>query len=374
MKVGMRIPDHGFYHISLPKIMAKEDPTRYYQPSSPYSPDMQDPKLDEVGDQHPWTVGFQNTDFRDYRAMICRFPNEGGTLGSTSLPTMRQCLTPGPGPAVINSLAWRVHDNSIDTVAEPSATDAMLVQWLGKKITDMSVEEFTYWGGLVQCEALREYCESFRRKMFDSAAAIFWMYNDCWPAVRSWTIVDYELRRTPSFHAVRRAMAPVHVAVAQEGDQIVVMGINDTLKPVQADLRYGVFKSNGPLTLDRAIKVELAANAATPLANFPAKDLGDGFDLVAFAMLSSGGQLIARSKLVQPFYKELKWAKPRVTMEHRGDHVIFQSPTFVWGLCLDLDGEKRLADNMFDLYPGIPYSLPWQGTADPKIMFSGNLV
>jgi hypothetical protein len=41
---------------------------------------------------------------------------------------------------------------------------------------------------------------------------------------------------------------------------------------------------------------------------------------------------------------------------------------------LDLNGESRLADNMFDLYPGIPYSLPWQGAADPKIMFAGNLV
>lgn len=52
---------------------------------------------------------------------------------------------------------------------------------------------------------------------------------------------------------------------------------------------------------------------------------------------------------------------------------IFGCDTFCWGGCLDLDGETPLADNSFDLYPGIPYSIPWTQSRDPKILRIGNL-
>jgi len=47
--------------------MSEEDPTRYYQPSSPYSPRGLTPNADEAGDQHPWSVGFEEIDVRKYR-------------------------------------------------------------------------------------------------------------------------------------------------------------------------------------------------------------------------------------------------------------------------------------------------------------------
>ncbi len=33
--------------------------------------------------------------------------------------------------------------------------------------------------------------------------------------------------------------------------------------------------------------------------------------------------------------------------------------SYAWRVCLDLDGERRLADNFFDLLPGLPYELDW---------------
>ena len=202
---GVVYPDYALFHLTIPRLLAEEDPDRYYQPSSPYSPDGLSPNADEVGDQHPWSVGFQNTDFRDYRKMMCRFPNEGGMLGPTSLPTMLACLP--ENQRYVQSFAWQIHDNSIDSWGEPSFPDMMIAQWLGKDIRKMSIEEFTYWGGLIQGEALREYCENFRRRMFDTSAAIFWMYNDCWPATRRLDnyglllAADSRIRVGPTRHA-----------------------------------------------------------------------------------------------------------------------------------------------------------------------------
>ena len=94
---GVANPDYAIFHLALPVILKQEDGTRYYQPSSPYSPDNELPNRDDMGDQHPWSVGMADTDFRKYREMACRFPNEGGILGPTALPTVRACLPPTPG-------------------------------------------------------------------------------------------------------------------------------------------------------------------------------------------------------------------------------------------------------------------------------------
>ncbi len=49
------------------------------------------------------------------------------------------------------------------------------------------------------------------------------------------------------------------------------------------------------------------------------------------------------------------------------------SDAFAWGVCLDVDGEKRLADNCFDLIPGLPYTLPWPlESGEPGVVALGN--
>src|SRR5208337_2219605 len=71
---GVAHPDYSLYHMVLPRVLKAEDGTRYYQPSSPFSADWDEPNAEHKGDQHPWSVGFGNTDWRDYRKMSCRFP------------------------------------------------------------------------------------------------------------------------------------------------------------------------------------------------------------------------------------------------------------------------------------------------------------
>jgi beta-mannosidase len=364
------LPDYALFHNVIPRLLAEEDPTRYYQPSSPYSPDGVTPNRDDRGDQHPWSVGFADTDFRKYRAMACRFPNEGGILGPTSLPTMLRCMP--EGHRRVQSFAWQIHDNSVDSWGEPSYPDGMIRQWLGLDVRRLSIEDFVYWGGLVQGEGLREYVDNFRRRMFDSASAIFWMYNDCWPATRSWTIVDYALRRTPAFWAVKRAMAPVSVVLAEEGDKVAVFGVNDTNRAVAATLRFGVFTLAGRYPVDREQAVRLAPNASTRLAEFPARQWTRRRAGMAFGVLTRGGEVLARNRLFEPFFKDLAWSETKVRVRVRNGRATFAADRFVWGVCLDLDGGTALADNFFDLYPGQPYTIPWRRTAAPRIIHVGN--
>jgi beta-mannosidase len=370
---GQVMPCHALFHNLLPRIVREEDGTRFYLPSSPYSPDHEPPNADHVGDQHPWSIGFSNTDFRGYREMICRFPNEGGILGPTALPTIRACLPAGqrkPG-----SFAWEQHDNSVASWTEKSHPDLMLDQWLGLTLDTLSIEDYAYAGGILQGEGLSEYIRNFRRRMFSSAAAVFWMYNDCWPMVRSWTLVDYYLRRTPSFHPVRRAFAPLAVFLAREEGVIRVFGVNEGAA-WSGRLRAGIFALKGGYPLDLHRTVRLPANASTLLVEFPESELLDRGERAhgAFARLEAeDGSEAGQDRLFLPFFKEMRWPAARIAVRRRAGTAVFTSSAFAWRVCLDLDGEKSFPDNFFDLLPGIPRILDWPAERGaPRILRVGN--
>lgn len=367
---GVAFPDYSLFHMVLPRLLMEEDGTRYYQPSSPFSPGLISPGADHVGDQHPWGIGFSKTDFRKYRDMISRFPNEGGILGPNSLPTLRACTDR------IGSFAWELHDNSVtywDWI--PCYTpDKMLADWTGRPVSRMTLEDYVYWGGVVQGAALGEYIRNFRRRMFSSAAAIFWMYNDVWPCTRSWTTVDYYLRRTPAFWPVKRAMEPVTLAITREDNKVRVYGINEGPE-LTGSLRFGLLGLSGSYPVDRTVAVTLPANASTPVAEWDAAqwDKRGIRAHVAFAILHANGREVARDTLILPLFKEMQWPKARVNVKLAGGKAVFTSRTFAWRVCLDLDGEKALPDNFFDVYPGIPTILDWPAKlGKPKILRIGN--
>jgi beta-mannosidase len=199
------------------------------------------------------------------------------------------------------------------------------------------------------------------------------MYNDVWPCVRSWTTVDHRLRRTPAFHPVRRTFQAVSVVVHEDGERVVVTGVNDTPAEVRGELRHGLLAIAGGYPLERRGAVVLAANAATELASFPRAQWADIKAQLAFAELSVGGAVVARHRLMLPLPVELAWKPAQVSVRVEGGKAIFTSPTFAWGVCLDLDGERALADNWFDLFPGTPYAIPWPWPDPPKVVGVGNL-
>ena len=390
-ETGVIAPDYGFYHLTLPRVIRAEHPEIYYQPSSPISFDRAtNPNDDHSGDQHPWGVGFANTDFRDYRKMECRFANEGGILGPTSLPTMLACLGDGQhsvGQQIkdqqhVQSFMWQVHDNSVDSWEEPSSIDRMTTQWLGLDCRTMTVEQYVYWGGLIQGEGLGQYIDNFRRRMFDSGSAVFWMYNDTWPATRSWTIVDHAMNRTPSFHPVRRAFEPIHVVLAICDDSVVVFGVNDTPETVHATLRFGLFSTAGQYALDQTLTVDLPACASTPVARFPTSAWKDPNREIAFATLHGLGDaqpiLLSRNRLILPFFKDIKFETPEIRVSQIQGKAVFECDVYAFNVCVDLDGRDDgpnvgLGDNFFDLYPGQPYAIDWPGAQKPQVRFVGNL-
>lgn len=348
-----RYTDASLYYAVLPRILRTEGERKYYQPSSPWSPDGMQGNDDTVGDQHPWSIGFANRDYFGYRNMECRFPNEGGILGPTSLPNVLYAL--GEGQKYLHSTDFKIHDNYI---ADPNdqAPELLLEEKLGISIErgGMSLEDYVYYGGFLQGEGLTEYVLNFRRRMCDTTgSAIFWMYEDCWPATRSWTTVDYLRNRTPSFHPVRRAFAPVAVDLVRRADGgFDVYGISDLPEEKEAKLLLGYARGDGGGLRTWETSVRLPANDSAVIASLELP----GEDFIPFAELSAEGQRVARRRWVDRPYNTLGLKKTEIRSRRVGDAVEYVSDGFVFGVCLDLDGsDGGPEDNFFDLYPGRPY-------------------
>ncbi len=376
-RTGKALPDYALYHHVIPVIMKREDGTRPYWPSSPYSPDHEDPRSPIVGDQHPWGVGFHFNDginFWAYRGYVDRLPNEGGFLGASPLATLRQFLP--QGERYPRSPSWEHHDNATNFAhASIHVAEQAVREWLGREPHAMTLEDYAVASALVQAEALGEYIANYRRRMFSSASAVFWMYNDSWPVTHGWTIVDYYLRRKLAYHPVRRANAPVTVVVAADGEDVVVFGVNDTPHEWTGEARYGVFTLDGNYVQDQYCSVTLPANASTALGRIDRVAwAGTGLAHAgAFALLSRDDAPVARHRLFLERFKDLAFAAPTIDVARRGGEVVLTADVFVWGVCLDVDGDAAVPDNAFDLLPGVPYTLPWPGDApEPRIAYVGS--
>jgi len=372
-------PHYTMFHRDIPRIVKYEDPSTAHWLSSPSSPDYIEPNSPIVGDQHPWTVSMEQggANWWKYRTYVDRFPNEGGVMGATSITTLRQFLP--EGERHLFSPSWEHHDNPFACIDSVQGNLGHVYQtielWLGRNPEEMSLEEYAYISALLQADGLKEYIENYRRRMFSSSSAIFWMYNDSWPVTNGWTIVDYYRRRKLAYHPVRRAFQPVTVVVADDGEMITVYGVNDTPQSWSGTLRYGLFTLAGAKPLDVTQDTTLPANASTPLAQIP-RAQWETLDVTqsgAFAVLLQHGTLYAQHRLFVARFKELAFTQPHITLERHDGILTLTADAFAWGVCIDLTGELPLADDCIDLLPGIPYSLPWpKSLGDPVIAKIGN--
>ena len=318
------------------------------------------------------SLGSDGPDFYAYRHNVDRFPNEGGFLGASSPATLRQFLP--KDEQYIRSVSWDHHDNEVNFWGDKDITYRTIEFWLGKSYTQLTFDEYAFASGLLQAEALTEYIANYHRRMFSSSSAIFWMYNDSWPVTHGWTIVDYYTRKKLAYHPVRRAFEPVSVVVAEEGDKINVYGINDRVTDWKGNLQYGIFETKGGYILNKNKEVTLPANASTVIASFEKSSYEKaGYsDHGAFAVLKNNDIPVSQYKLLMDKFKEIKLDKPQISISQKGGYAILISPVFVWGVCLDADGESSVNDNCFDLLPGIPYYVKLNQGEKVSVKQTGN--
>ena len=358
-----RFAARAIYEQLLPALCAELDPDRPYWPGSPYTPggDGSRPSLEPtVGDRHSWEVWHQQMlPYQRFGELQARFVSEFGMQSHPSLALLEHTLPPAERFAQSRTLAWH---NKAGPTGTPDGHRRLAVYQADNLRAGPSLAEQVYATQFVQAEAMRYAYQDFRRRWQRPGAracggALVWQLNDCWPAT-SWALIDSAGSVKPAWHAVRRALAPLAVALRlQPGVARFALMNAGAARPLRLLLR--LLALDGRCLHELPLSVDSAANTSSehehPLSPFDEPVVGELRALDA----QDGHELARDCAWPEPFrFQCFAPARPRFRVADGQLHISVSAP--LKGLWLEAPG-TTFADNFIDPMPGSPCTVALGG-------------
>ncbi|CAN5297897.1 glycoside hydrolase family 2 protein [soil metagenome] len=257
-----------YYDDLIPGLLADRDPTTPYWPGSPSGGP--NPNSMRAGDVHDWTVwhgvppipdtdlvgGFDSSPegvaYARYAEDTASFVSEFGIQAAPAMATLERWMDPADLVLGSEGFLERVKD-------EAHKADALMIPVTGLPTTLQDYVDFTQW---TQAEGLKFGIEHFRRRTPHCSGALIWQFNDCWPCV-SWSLIDWDGVEKASYHAVRRAFAPVLASFkCQKGDQVEIWITNDTLASISGEAVVTLSRLDGHAVWSETVAFAVPATAS----------------------------------------------------------------------------------------------------------------
>lgn len=339
------------FHGVLPEVVAKEDPSRPYWPSSPSSNLEEDSDSQRMGDVHYWEVWHASKPFDYYERQRPRFMSEYGfqsfplieTVNAYTLPTDHDIQSPV-------MLAHQKHPRGNQLIRE-----YMLRDFPEPK----DFESFLYASQVLQAEGIRVGAEHLRRIMPHNMGSLYWQLDDCWP-VASWSSVDYFGRWKALQYYARRFYNPVLLSPHVEDGQVKLYVVSDRTEPLRAQLHVRLLDLDGTVISDITNPVEVLPLTSKTYQTLPLAAMLEGHDparLFLHCELLAGGNAVSSNTLFFRPFKDLSLPAPHVSTQlalTRGlTTVTLSTDRLARGVYLSAEGlEGSFTDNFFDLLPG----------------------
>jgi beta-mannosidase len=356
------------FHEVLPKVVAENDPGRFYTRSSPSANDDKVPanKLG-FGDMHYWGVWHAEAPYTDYGPNTSRFMSEYGFQSFPELASVARYATPADhdieSPVM---LSHQRHPRGNPLVRTYMDRDF-------RKPKDFA--SFLYVSQVLQARVIEYAAEAHRRRMPYNQGSLYWQLDDCWP-VASWAGMDYFGRWKALHYAARRFFAPILLSTVEEGGEIRVHGVSDLRTETAGHLSVRMLDFEGHEMWRKESEVKLAANhsgVVFALAQAEALRHIDPTRVVLVVELAgaSGGRL-ARSLFYFAKTKDLALPDPELSVlvtpdgAGEGATVRVSARRLARDVRLDADPapaerEQMFSDNYFDLLPGESVTVDWKG-------------
>jgi len=346
--------DFSIYHEIIPRLCASLDPTRPYWFSSPYGGE--DPCSEMEGNRHAWTIslGREEVDKLDYKLYSKdkgKFITEFGILSCIDKKSL-QGFTPEEELS-IDSPIQKFHNNRFE-----GGNIRNMLQKYYRDPESLSFEEYLKFSMLIQAEALKYALDHWRRRKFFTSGSLFWMYNDCWGATGSWTIVDYYLRRKPSFYFVKRSFSSINVSFKELKGGLSIYGLNDTLDDFTGYLEWGLSSFSGKRREEHGKSIIIPANTSEKFTEVRFSHLKEEEKRSVFYWVSlwEEGRLKAKDRHFFTTFGNLDLPPARVEYEvvrqgERRYQIKLTSDKFAWFLRLAINNHALFSDNYFDLFP-----------------------
>ena len=193
-----------------------------------------------------------------------------------------------------------------------------------------------------------------------------WQLNDCWPVI-SWSIVDHFLRKKPAYYAMRRALAPIAVAVKRSHydwsvDHARPPKISDYECWVSSsltkdtiatmELRYVSIATGQDIKEKRILKdVRIVANGTTEILSGTTDHSREAPHVLA-ARVWVDGEIVSRDVDWPQPLKYLDFSDRGLDIAVHDSEVRVKASRPVKALVFDERDDVVLGDNGLDIVPG----------------------
>ena len=335
----------------LPSVCRELDGTRPYWRSSPFGEGF--PNSETNGNHHQWSMWGEWKDYKEYENDHARFVTEFGFQAPAHIRTIEPVTVPADRHPLSSVME---HHNKL-----PEGTERLYRFQAGHVTVGRDLEDFIYKGQIVQAEALKTAIEHWRRRKFNTAGAMFWQLNDCWP-VTSWSVIDSALRPKAAYYYAKKFFAPTLVSFKLTQDRLEVWGTHDRLTPFTGELEVALRSFDGSVFWSTKKPVRVGRNASAIMMKIGLSECAeaDPAQSYLFAQLKEGTAIVSENRYFFVESKHMLLQPSALSTELRqSDENIYDltitSSSLARYARVEVEGEDaELDDNYFDLDPTTP--------------------
>jgi beta-mannosidase len=196
---------------TLPDVVAIEDPTRSYIPSSPYF-DEEGAKLPQayLTENHLWGPrDYYKSKF--YKDSLAHFASEIGYQGCVSIESMKKFLSPDKLWPWYDNDEWNLHSASPEI--DKKAPYIYRIELIAKQIRELfgmipdNLDDFILASQISQAEANKFFVELFRTSQWKRTGLTWWNLIDGWPQFSD-AVVDYFYVKKLAYFYLKQSQTP----------------------------------------------------------------------------------------------------------------------------------------------------------------------
>jgi beta-mannosidase len=348
----------SFYYDTLAAWVEKFDGGLYW-PGSPSSGERGRKANDlKFGDTHLWQVWHGLMPVEYFRRLPTRFCSE---FGLESFPSMRAlALFTGDSNPKITGPVMRGHQKSL------GGNQKILFYLLAKYRNPKNFRDLAYLSQLTQAGAMAFATEHWRRNMASCGGALYWQYNDCWPAA-SWAGIDYAKQYKALHYHARHFNKPLALSNDHYRNRAEIYLANDLPGDFEGLLKWELKDFyGGPISAGEC-SVRLSGSSARRILSLPYREILKGKRKNAAALCltlrRNGGEGPGRGEiadrrdcLLVPD-KLAKLPRPRIglscAIEGGRARLTLSSDAYARHVQVEIEGiDAALSDNFFDIGGG----------------------
>ena len=350
------------YEYIIPQVLRREDPSRFYWPSSPSSGGCLDEPQDPTrGDVHYWDVWHGRKPFTEYRKFFFRFVSEFGFQSFPCMATIEGFTL--PGERNVFSYAMEKHQRN-------ASANGVIASYLSQMyLYPATLDGFAYASQLLQAQAMQYGVEHWRRNRAGGRCmgAVVWQLNDCWPVV-SWSSIDYHGRWKALHYYEKRFFAPVLISCHEEGVLSQNTNVNAEPFPLKKSARLNVsnetpepFAGTAYWSLRRAdasvIRKGRMAVQVPPMSavwlreqDFSGEDTYGCY--YAYELADAAGNRVGGGTVLFCAPKHFHFVDPQLSARREGDAIVVTAGAYARSVEIQCGPDVVLEDNYFDMNAG----------------------